>query len=151
MPYHTDVRMVFHALGGRQKEFNWLVSNLEVNNHPDLFPYDPHNQVSWLSGQEFSEIVEENDIQFIWAVLSGFSPNANIDVNVLQVVPFADGNPALWEKNVAVQHPEALVEIVCWDSTYTMLLSKDNDLSQRFRQFFPKAKDLNIYNKKLKP
>lgn len=149
MPYHTNLGLVFRALDGRQEEFNWLITNLEVNFQPDKFPYDERNQLSWLSGQELTAIAEQYDIQFIWAVLSGFKPDVTIDLNNLEAEPFADGNSSLWRKDVAIQHPEATVEIVCWDSAYTLLLSKDTDLSQRFRSFFPKAKDLNIYNRKI--
>lgn len=146
MPHHTDLGLVFRALDGRQKEFNWLITNLEVNRHPDDFPYDSGHQPRWISGQQLTDIVERNDVQFIWAVLSGFVPDVALDLNNLEVEPFADGNSLLWRKDVAIQHPQAVVEIVCWDSAYTVLLSQDDDLSRRFRNFFPKAKDLGIYN-----
>ncbi len=147
MPYHTDLAMVCRALGGRQKEYDWLITDFECNTHPDQFPYDPQGKPRWLSGQELTELVEKNDIQFIWAALSGFRSDVNIDLNNLEVEPLAEGHPTLWDEKVSIQYPSATVEIVCWDSTFTILLSKDDDLSQRFRSFFPKAKDLNIYNK----
>lgn len=28
MPFHTDMRRVFEALGGRQTEYNWLITDL---------------------------------------------------------------------------------------------------------------------------
>lgn len=34
LPFYTDPKRVFEALGGRQKEFNWLITNLEYSvNH----------------------------------------------------------------------------------------------------------------------
>jgi hypothetical protein len=147
MPYHTNLALVFRALDGRQKDFNWLITNFECNFHPDEFPYDSEGKPYWFNGQELTGLVERNDIQFIWAAISGFQPDVIIDLNNLKVEPLAEGHPSLWEERVLIQHPKATVEIVCWDSTYTILLSKNNDLSQRFRRFFPKAKDLNAYNK----
>ena len=46
-----------------------------------------------------------------------------------------------------IQHPLAEVEIVCFDNTSTLLLSRDDDLSRRFRSFFPEAEDLDDYNR----
>ena len=41
--------------------------------------------------------------------------------------------------------------VVCWDASATLLLSHDDDLTQRFRQFFPEAVDLNEHNKQAPP
>lgn len=152
MPFLTDLRLVFEAFGGRQREFNWLITDLELNHYPPGLPYgsdDRSLDARWLSGAELSQIVEENDIQFIWGVLSGFRVGVAIDVATLSTYPYADGNRALWEPTVSIQHPLAEVEIVCWDSTATLLLSRDDDLTERFRRFFPEAVDLNEYNRKV--
>jgi len=29
MPFYTDLGLVFEALGGRQKEYNWLLTNMD--------------------------------------------------------------------------------------------------------------------------
>lgn len=36
MKYHTDLRIVLEALEGRQKEFNWLITDFECNYYPNL-------------------------------------------------------------------------------------------------------------------
>ena len=69
-----------------------------------------------------------------------------LDLYHLEFEPYADGNSALWQPGVAIQHPLAIVELVCWDSTATLLLSQDDDLTQRFRRHFPEAIDLDLYN-----
>jgi hypothetical protein len=117
MAHPTDLRLVFEAFGGRQCEFNWLLTDVELNRYPPRLRYHPDFGLDtrWLSGTELSEIVEESDIQFIWGVLSGFRPGVTIDVTAPGTYPYADGNRALWEPNVSIQHPLAEVEIVCWD------------------------------------
>jgi hypothetical protein len=139
MSYPTDLRLVFEAFGGRQREFNWLLTDLELNRYPPDLTYRRDVRSSdtrWLSGTELSEIVDEYEIQFIWGVLSGFRLGVAIDMTTLGTYPYADGNTGLWEPKVSIQHPLAEVEIVCWDATATMLLSRDDDLTQRFRRFF---------------
>jgi hypothetical protein len=145
MKYFTDLRLVFEAINQRQLEFNWLISDLQYlgPDDADNILNDPH----WICGAELTRIVETHDLQFIWAVLSGFDPSVQIDLTKLQTSPFADGNAELWSEMPQIQHPLAEVEIVCWDSTSTLLLCKDDTLTQSFRRFFPEAVDLNTYNR----
>jgi hypothetical protein len=65
----------------------------------------------------------------------------------LDMYPFADGNESLWTPGVKIQHALADVEIVCWDSTATMFLTRDEDLTRRFREFFAEAIDLDEFNR----
>ena len=143
MQYYTDLRLVFQSFADRQQEFNWLITDLDCSVFPaDLDPHQPH----WLSGQELTRLVAQQEVQFIWAVFSGFQPNVSIDLNHLELEPYADGNSTLWQPGVTIQHPRAVVELICWDSSATLLLSRDDDLTQRFRAFFPEAIDLDVYN-----
>jgi hypothetical protein len=150
MAHPTDLRLVFEALGGRQREFNWLLTDLELNRYPPGLAYSPKarsDEARWLSGTELTGIVEADDVQFIWGVLSGFRPGTEVDVVIRESCPYADGNAGLWTPNVSIQHPLAEVEIVCWDGSATLLLSRDHDLTERFRRFFPEAVDLNQHNR----
>lgn len=160
MPFYTDLGRIFNALGGRHAEFNWLITDLEYMNcdgmelppeftcHFGSTTYE-FPEIVWLSGERLSEIVGGFSLQFLWAVLSGFEPQIDIDPNNLEVHPFANGNSKLWRPGVGIQHPRASVEIICWDSSCTLLLSKDTDLSRRFREYFPGACDLDSYNRNL--
>jgi hypothetical protein len=154
MPFHTDIQAVFRAFGGRQKEFNWLLTDIEAYGVPALSLLRETSQsFLWLAGTELTLLLEEaeHSVQFIWGVLSGFRPEVDAEHQPLDIYPFANGNSALWQPDVQIQHPLAEVEIVCWDSGYTMLLSRDQDLTQRFRSYFPEAVDLDEYNCRLKP
>ena len=156
MPFYTDLGLVFEALGGRQNEHNWLITDLdylvldgddsppELNFHPGSPTYQRRG-THWLSGESLSHALSGRRIQFVWAVLSGFERNVEIDPSNLEVHPIADCNPRFWQTGVGIQHPRATVEIVCWDNTLTLLLSKEDDLTRRFREFFPQAIDLDAY------
>jgi hypothetical protein len=147
MPFHTDLRPVFEAFGGREREFNWLLTDVELNFYPPGLEYIDDREIArWLAGSGLSDIVKAHEIQFIWGVLSGFRPGVTIDPVALDVYPFADGNRSLWTPGARIQHPLADVEIVCWDGGATLLLSRDNDLTRRFRSHFPEAVDLDEYN-----
>ena len=151
MPYFTDLRLVFRAIGGRQRDYNWLITDLdygwlgvhEDHEQPPFIGGGPH----WRTGEELSRLVAEYDMQFVWAVLSGFPPAVSLDLDRLAVVPYADGNAGFWADEPQIQHPLAEVEIACWDSTSTLLLCRDRSIGESFRRYFPEAVDLAEYNK----
>jgi hypothetical protein len=118
------------------------LTNVECSIYPPGLPYDSEDKPRWFTGEELTALVEKHRIQFIWAILSGFRPEIVIDINNLEVEPIAEGHPTLWNEHPTVQHPKATVEIVCCDSSFTILLSKDDDLSSGFEDFFPKRKTL---------
>ncbi|MFT9847658.1 hypothetical protein [Aneurinibacillus sp. REN35] len=148
MKYPTDLRMVFDAFEGKQKKFNWLLTNLELHYEPEEILYNNSRTAAWITGEELTRIVYQYKIQFIWGVLSGFKKDITIDLDNLDVEPFADGNRGFWIAAPQIQHPLATVELVCWDSTLTLLLSKDEDLTDKFRRYFVGTEDLDQHNTK---
>ncbi|MEK1832785.1 hypothetical protein AAAC51_39280 [Priestia megaterium] len=66
---------------------------------------------------------------------------------MLKEEPYADGNPNFWIETPAIQHPKTITELVFWDSSLILLLSKDKEMSKNLRNKFKKWKDLNEYNK----
>ena len=63
-------------------------------------------------------------------------------------LPCADGYTGFWEKNLTIQHPLASVELVAWDSSGTLLISREAALIRRFREVFPLSEDLKEHNEK---
>ena len=122
-------------------EYYWLISDLEVNCCPDpKLNSDP----VVIDGNTLCEIVQENKIQFIWAVLSGFK---NEILSIPDELPFADGNRDLWVGSPRPQAQGAEVEIVCWDSTCTLFIGIDESTSAKLQLMYPDIKDLDQENK----
>jgi hypothetical protein len=149
MPTHTDIKLIFDALEGRQREFNWLITEHECycwTSDKDIF----NEGIVFLSGDELTDIVTHNSIQFVWGILSAFDKSTDIDINNMSLIPTFDGEWKYEGENVHTQHPLAIAEIVCVDSSYTIFLSKDEDLSNKFLRHYSDAQDLHQWNKKLK-
>jgi hypothetical protein len=53
-----------------------------------------------------------------------YSPKVTLEEILRYGLPFADGYKGFWVNNVGIQHPLAEVEIVAWDSSLTLLISK---------------------------
>lgn len=136
MPHHTEIAKVFEAFGGLQRQYNWLLTGDER--------FYAKGRPTWIGGDEFTRVVEETKPVYDWGVLSGFEPDIEIDL-AADPMPYADGNRELWLPYPKPQHSQATVEIVCFDSSLTLLLSREPELTARFRSFFTDALDLDLY------
>lgn len=150
MPSYTDMVEVFAAISQRQREFNWLLTECEGWPKHAKAKVQPFAEIDaqWFSGEQLTSQVNQSETQFLWAVFSGFPLHVAIDTENLATRPFADGNRDFWSDAPQIQHPLAEIEIVCWDSSATILLSRDPTIGISFRKYFPEAVDLDEYNRR---
>ena len=160
--YYTYLKAVFDAIENRQVAYNWLITDTEIVAHSSRL--DALNtSVHWkhedgkplaisapdyyfLSGEELTKIITEDDSQWIWGVLSGFEKSIPLDEILEYPLPKADGYEDFWKNPPSIQHPLATMEIVSWDSSCVLLLSSKEEIVENFRNAFPKCQDLSAYN-----
>lgn len=82
-------------------------------------------------------------------MLSGFEAKIFHEEVMQFPLPYADGNAGFWNEQLSIQHPLASVEIVAWDGTCTMLISKTESPIEDLLKIYPLANDLEEYNRKL--
>ena len=145
--WYTQMGRVFDAIRDRQIDYNWLITDM------DCVPEQIGERCGgkdycWLTGEELSQIVREDDGQWVWAVLSGFDQSIALSEVLKYSRPYADGYTGFWINPLSMQHPLAAVEIVPWDSSLTLFFSERRDLAQDFLAFFPYSEDLSAYNSK---
>ena len=161
--WYTDLGKVFDGIGDSICKYNWLITDSEVysenpkfekyNTKPyyvpkgDTFVRIPCPEYVFLTGEELKEIVHAEHAQWIWAVMSGFEKDVTLDQILSYPLPYADGYKGFWENPLTIQHPLAEVEIVPWDSSLVLVLSKQKEIVDRFKAAFPKSEDLADYNK----
>ncbi len=69
----------------------------------------------------------------------------NIDYDVDgENIPYAEGSKSIWE-NDEYQIEESEIEIIAWDSSYTIIKFKNRNLSNKFRSYFDEAIELDKY------
>lgn len=138
---------IFAAIHDTQQDYNWLISECECNiSNPAEEAYLKQGYC-WMTGEELIQMVREVDCQWIWGVLSGIPKEYTLeDVLQHQPLPYANGYHGFWHNPISLQHPLAEVELVPWDSTYTLLISKNVKTVSDFRRAFPKSQDLREYN-----
>jgi len=136
--YYTYMSKVFEAIGNAQNEYNWLITGCEA------YPQDPEIEAMlaadycWLTGDELSALIEREDFQWIWAVLSGFAKDIPLSEVLRYPLPEVHDRPA-------IQHPLATVAIMPSDRTYTMILSRNRAIIDRYRNAYPQTKSITAF------
>lgn len=143
LDFHTDLKKLLKPILAKIESFNWVINDFEFISNKEL-PINYDNEDFFiLSDQEFNKILDSKT-QFIWGVISGFPKNAEIliDENSL---PYSEGNDFIW-KNGNFQIHNSTIEIIAFDSSYTIIKFKDKNLSDRFKNYFTEAIELEKFN-----
>lgn len=144
---YTYLDEVFPAFENEQLKYNWLITNLEYNYSNDS-RLNMEEDYIWLSGKELTDIVNTEKIQFIWGVLSAFSPHIMLDQILQYKLPIADEYEGFWSNPISIQHPLAEIELIPWDSSLVLLIARTDTLVDKFLRYFPLSEDLSLYNTK---
>ena len=144
--YYTHMHKVFQVIENEQLKYNWLITNFECYPQDEEYAGLFSEEYVWISGNRLTEIIQKEDFQFIWGVLSGFSKDVTLEEILKYDFPLADEYEGFWMDDVKIQHPLADIEIVAWDSSLTLFISKDDSLFNKFRKGFPLSEDLSAQN-----
>jgi len=146
--YFTNMKDVFALMNNKQKKYNWLITDYECNHYPSKI-IQPDKKYLFIDGSSLTTVIEENDIQFIWGVFTGFKQEIELEEILHESLPYANENVALWNRdNVTIQNSLADIEIISWDSSLLLLLAKSNQMIDDLMKLSPKCKDLLDYNLK---
>ena len=143
--YYTYMKKLFDAIGNRQTEFNWLITDCIC--YPDNPKTDAmlSKDYCWISGDELTEIIAQEDFQWIWAVVSAFDKSVALEDVLKYDLPRAEDYDGFWIRPISMQHPLARIEIVPWDSSLTMIFSDDQNIIYAFRASYPYSEDFETY------
>lgn len=143
---YTNLKGIFDSLNNVQKNYNWLITDCECTTFDEKVLSKLYQSYCWMSGDELTEMIEKENFQWIWAVLSAFPKDISLEKILEYNLPFANGNPDLWKNPVTLQNPLAEIEIVPWDSTLVIFKSRKKELVESFRKVYPESQDLSEYN-----
>lgn len=139
--FHTDLKGLLKPISSEIESFNWLISDFEFISDK-ILPIHHEQDFFVLTSKEFHEILNSNT-QLIWGVMSGFSENEQISFDENNL-PFADGNDLVWE-NGNFQIKSSIIEIIAFDSTFSIIKFKDKNLSDKFKRYFDEAIELEKF------
>jgi hypothetical protein len=143
MQFHTYLDEILAPIRKDIKNFNWIITDVETyGGHPSNFPINMNDEYFILSPARFDELLDAH-VQFWWGVILGVPKAFDIVVDETEL-PFGEGNELIW-KNGNIQYPDAEIEIVCFDSSYTIVKFKTDLLSKKFHDHFPEAVELEKF------
>ncbi len=148
--YYTDMGEVFAAAGNIQGDYNWLVSawNAYGPIEEELEGYC--GESFWMTGPELAGLLERYPgQQWIWGVFSGFGKDISREEVLSYPLPCADEYEGFWKNPLSLQHPLGEIEIVPWDSSLVLFLSRNWRIVETFRKNFLPSEDLFQYNENL--
>lgn len=144
--YYTFLEGIFSSINGEQNNYNWLLTDVFANPSNQIITDLLSKDFCWISGEKLTEIIATENFQWIWGVLSGFEKSIDRDQVLKYPLPLADGYEGFWNNPVSLQHPLATIEIVAFDSSLTLIMSKNQELIDNFRESFPLSENLEVYN-----
>ena len=135
--YFTNLKEVFDVLGKEVKKYNWLLSDYECNKYLPEIPLG--REFIWFDEIKLEEILAEHEIQFIWGVATAFEKNTPL-IDILQYpLPSAEKDITLGKTNVAIQNPLAEIELIAYDSTLMLVISKSEEYIKLFSKEYPNS------------
>jgi hypothetical protein len=133
MPYHTYLNVILEPFNEQIDNYNWILTELEYNSTIEGLPVDMDTDYFILSPADFKILLERN-VQIWWGVISAVPISYEITLDT-DNLPYAEGNDRIW-RNGNLQYSNAEIEIICFDSSYTIVKFTKEYLSSRFKNFF---------------
>jgi len=148
--YHTLMKGILASMNNEQLNYNWLVSDCDAYPNNEKFKEPFNKEYLWLTGRELTDIFLEEDFQIVWGVFSAFSP----DIPYLEImktkVPksgFNNMDMDVTNQNIMPMHPLAEVEIQAFDSSCTIILSKNDKLVEYVTEYYPQYHEFSEFFK----
>lgn len=130
--YYTDMLKVIKAIGGKNLNYNWLITEIETSTG-DYFKDD----YIILTNEELLDKLESKKIQWIWGTFSAIPKKYKQEEILKYNLP---GVENIDKKEIKPQHPLAEIEIIAYDSTFVQIIAKD-EIAEKFKRMYLKSKE----------
>ena len=145
--WYSDLHPFFALIESTVRANRWLWTDVDMTSELPV-PHNAHGRYL-LDGDTLFDFTV-NRPQFVWSVFSALPPDYELDPIAIprESIPYADGNPDFWRDSPRPQFSDALFEIVCWDSSATLLIgAEDADVLNAFCAAYPGEVDLDAENR----
>jgi len=106
-----------------------------------------HNGIPfvWIAGNRLTSIWDGGTPHY-FCVVTAYEKDVALKEILRYPLPIADGYEGFWKPYVTIQNPLAEIEIVRWDATFLLIISKEKEVIERFAKEYPNSMDLAEYN-----
>jgi hypothetical protein len=144
LQFHTNLEILLYPILNEIKDWKWIFSDIEFVGSSDRLPINFEDDYFILQYEDLKTIMD-NQIQIFWGALIAVPNDYEFKFNNFNELPYVEGNDNIWN-NDYFQINEALMEIDCFDGSYTIIKFKDLNLSIKFRDYFGEAIELEKFN-----
>ena len=130
---HTYLDEILKPLLKHIDDYTWILSDLDGGGGLEELPINYEDDCFILSASEFKKIVNSR-IQFYWGVIIGVPTSFEIKIDENNL-PYAEGSELIWQDG-NLQYPNGEIEIICFDSSYTIVKFNNEGLSNQFEEYF---------------
>lgn len=141
LEFHTNLTKLLSPIYDELKSCNWILSDLDFITHEDI-PIIFSEDIYVLDSKTFEKFLKA-DVQIIWGVISAIPKDYEIKISK-DDFPFAEGNDNIW-KNGNLQVANSIVEIIAFDSSYSIVKFNNAEISTKFKNQFPEAIELEKF------
>lgn len=143
LKYHTNLNVILQPIKDDIKDLKWFISDLDINtSEMEKLPINHEKDWFLISSQEMNRICE-TETQIVWGVFSGIHNKTELKIDRIEI-PYADGNGEIWQ-NGNLQIEDSKIEIIAWDSSYTIVKFTEKKMSDKFKKYFDEAIELENY------
>ena len=136
--FHTNLNEILKPISADLENYNWFLCDLDFMSDSPL-PINFDKDYFILKNEDFQKIADSRT-QIIWGVISAVPKSFAVEVDT-ENLPFVEGNDLVWENgNLQVNNSE--IEIIAFDSSYTIVKFTNQSLSEKFKNYFEEAIEL---------
>lgn len=144
--YYTFLKKLFISINDIQTNYNWLITGHECYPQNDKYTKMLSAKYCWMTGDELTKMIEDEDFQWIWGMFLAFPKDISQQSVLKYGLPKANGYEGIWKNPITILHPYAEIEIVAWDSSMTIFISKKDEIVELLQRNNTFALDLQEYN-----
>lgn len=142
--FHTNLQEVLKPIWNDLTGYDWILTDLDYISDQKI-PINFNHDYFVLNQEEF-QLLYQSNAQIIWGIISAIPKNAELNINLISNLSAEDERA--W-KSDHFMITESIIEIVAFDSGYTIIKFKNEKLSNIFRDYFQEeALDLQEFTKK---
>ena len=138
LDFHTNLAKILEPLKINFKNYKWVFNDIDFMSD-DILPINLDDDYFILNDLELNKILDVHT-QFIWGIISAVPLDEEV-ILLSNDLPFIEGNDSIWNNNI-FQIINSEIEIIAFDSSYTIVKFKNKLLSDKFKMFYEEAIEL---------
>ena len=144
--FHTNLEILLVPIAKQLRELKWIAGDLDINSDRlEELPIGHDKDLYHLNANEM-DYCRQLYPQIVWGYFVGIHRNTEWNLQVKQI-PHIEGNQSIWSSD-SRQIQGSVIEIICYDSSLTIVKFSSPRLSHYWKSLFTEAVDLDSWSSK---